>query len=157
MFKIEIEKIFSSFESYISIYIWIYGLDSLAVSNDADNLSLENWRIVLYENVRFCIETTFNLGKKKFQFIRTNRVWITFIMFTQIFFFHASSTSSFPLDSNIDFTFKGKDDDLDDKVILNNKQKAYWMLLGIYLFPCNFIPSTWKSIAFYLTILSHIR
>ena len=79
----------------------------------------------MYENVRFCIETTFNLGKKKFQFIRTNRVWITFIMFTQIFFFHASSTSSFPLDSNIDFTFKGKDDDLDDKVILNNKKKAY--------------------------------
>ena len=54
----------------------------------------------MYENVRFCIETTFNLGRKKFQFIRTNRVWITFIMFTQIFFFHASSTSSFPLNMN---------------------------------------------------------
>ena len=144
MYKIEIEKVFSSSESYISIYIWIYGLDSLAVSNATDNLSLQNWRIGWYENVRFCIETTLNLGRKKFQFIRTNRVWITFIMFTQISFFHASSTSSFTLNTN---TLKEKDDDLDDKVILSNKQKAYWMLRNLYLFPCHFIPSIRISIA----------
>ena len=62
------------------------------------------------------------IGRIDIQFIRTNRVWITFIMFTQIFFFHASSTSSFTLNTN---TLKEKDDDLDDKVILSNKQKAY--------------------------------
>ena len=156
MFEIEIEKVFSSSESYISIYIWIYGLDSLAVSNATDNLSLQNWRIGLYENVRFCIETTLNLGRKKFQFIRTNRVWITFIMFTQIFFFYTSSTSPLPLNMNAGFTLKGKDDDLDDRVISNNKQKAYWMLLSIYFFPCHFIPSIWISISYYLTILRHI-
>ena len=80
----------------------------------------------MYKNVRFCIETTFNLGRKKFQFVRTNRVWITFIMFTQIFFFYASFTSSFSSQHEYRlYTLKEKDDDLDDKVILNNKQEAY--------------------------------